>query len=79
MDQQRAVQSVDLWDVRLRASTVRFAVWITIAVCSFAAVYLFASWDKSNRSLILLLSLLSMHHQSPWLCQAFPSSLLSPA
>jgi diguanylate cyclase (GGDEF)-like protein/putative nucleotidyltransferase with HDIG domain len=55
MDQQRPVPSVDLWDVRVRASTVRFAVWITIAVCSFSAVYLFATWSQPNRTLILML------------------------
>src|SRR5690348_1163605 len=53
MDLQRPVQTVDLWDVRLRASTVRFAVWITIVVCSVAAVYLFSTWDQPNRPLIL--------------------------
>src|SRR5919201_1434673 len=52
MDQQRAVQSVDLWDVRIRASTVRFAVWITIAVCSFAALYVFATWSHPHRTLL---------------------------
>jgi diguanylate cyclase (GGDEF)-like protein/putative nucleotidyltransferase with HDIG domain len=53
MDPHRPVSTVDLWDVRLRASTVRFAVWITIAVCSVSAVYLFSTWDQPNRSLIL--------------------------
>ena len=55
MDQQRPLQSVDLWDVRLRASTVRFAVWITIAVCTFSALYIFATWSHPHRALILAL------------------------
>jgi len=55
MDPQRPVQTVDLWDVRLRASTVRFAVWITIAVCSISAVYLFSTWTEPHRPLILAL------------------------
>src|SRR5436190_12600425 len=55
MDPQRPVPTVDLWDVRLRASTVRFAVWLTIAVCSMSAAYLFVSWTQPHRSLILAL------------------------
>src|SRR5206468_4387617 len=53
MDPHRPVQTVDLWDVRLRAGTVRFAVWITIAVCSIAAAYLFATWTEPHRPLML--------------------------
>ncbi len=60
MDQQRPVQSVDLWDVRLRASTVRFAVWITIAVCSFSALYVLTTWSRPNRALIFGLLIAAM-------------------
>jgi diguanylate cyclase (GGDEF)-like protein/putative nucleotidyltransferase with HDIG domain len=52
MDPPQA-QSVDLWDIRLRATTVRFAVWITIAVCSISVVYVAATWSSPNRPLIL--------------------------
>ena len=50
MDPRRPIQTVD---VRLRATTVRFAVWITIAVCSISLVYAFATWDSPNRVLIV--------------------------
>jgi diguanylate cyclase (GGDEF)-like protein/putative nucleotidyltransferase with HDIG domain len=52
MDPRRPIQTVD---VRLRATTVRFAVWITIAVCSISLVYACATWDSPNRTLILVL------------------------
>jgi diguanylate cyclase (GGDEF)-like protein/putative nucleotidyltransferase with HDIG domain len=60
MDRQRPIQTVDLWDVRLRATTVRFAVWITIAVCSISFGYVFATWDSPHRALILGLLVAAM-------------------
>jgi diguanylate cyclase (GGDEF)-like protein/putative nucleotidyltransferase with HDIG domain len=53
MDPHEQAQSVDLWDIRLRATTVRFAVWITIAVCSISVVYVAATWSQPNRPIIL--------------------------
>lgn len=53
MDQHEPVRIVDLWDVRLRTGTVRFGVWITIAVCSVGMVYCGATWRAPHRDLIL--------------------------
>ena len=60
MGQHQPVRIVDLWDVRLRMGTVRFGVWITIAVCSVGSVYCFASWQSPNHALILALLLAAM-------------------
>ena len=57
MGQHQPVRIVDLWDVRLRVGTVRFGVWITIAVCSVGSIYCFASWQSPNRALMLALLL----------------------
>lgn len=53
MGQQQPVRVVDLWDVRLRMATVRFGVWITVAICSAGVVYCLTTWEDGNRPLIL--------------------------
>ena len=53
MGQQQPVRIVDLWDVRLRMATVRFGVWVTIAICSAGVLYCLATWEAGNRPLIL--------------------------
>lgn len=55
MGHGQPVRIVDLWDVRLRMATVRFGVWVTIAICSVGSVYCFASWQDENRPLMLVL------------------------
>jgi diguanylate cyclase (GGDEF)-like protein len=60
MGQHEPVRIVDLWDVRLRMGTVRFGVWITIAVCSVGSVYCFATWQSANRALMLGLLVAAM-------------------
>ena len=55
MGQQEPVRIVDLWDVRLRMATVRFGVWVTIAVCSVGGGYCLFTWQHPNRSLMLVL------------------------
>jgi diguanylate cyclase (GGDEF)-like protein/putative nucleotidyltransferase with HDIG domain len=53
MDQLQPVRIVDLSYVRLRVATVRFGVWITVAVCTCAVVYCLASWSSPNRTLMI--------------------------
>ncbi|HEX6459938.1 MAG TPA: HD domain-containing phosphohydrolase [Thermoleophilaceae bacterium] len=53
MGQQQPVRIVDLWDVRLRMATVRFGVWITVAVCAAGSFYSVATWQAGNRPLIM--------------------------
>jgi diguanylate cyclase (GGDEF)-like protein/putative nucleotidyltransferase with HDIG domain len=55
MDQHEPVRIVDLWDVRLRMATVRFGVWITVAICGAGSFYCAATWDAPNRPLIVAL------------------------
>lgn len=49
------VRVADLSEVRLRTATVRFGVWITIAVSSGGIGYALATLSSSHRPLILLL------------------------
>ncbi len=53
MGQQQPVRIVDLWDVRLRMATVRFGVWITVAICGAGTLYCVATWEAGNRPLII--------------------------
>jgi diguanylate cyclase (GGDEF)-like protein/putative nucleotidyltransferase with HDIG domain len=53
MGQHEPVRIVDLWDVRLRMATVRFGVWVTIAVCSAGSAYCLFTWGSPNRTLML--------------------------
>jgi len=53
MSQLEPVRIVDLWDVRLRMATIRFGVWVSIAVCSVGSAYCFFTWQHPNRTLML--------------------------
>jgi diguanylate cyclase (GGDEF)-like protein len=55
MSQLEPVRIVDLWDVRLRMATVRFGVWVTLAICSFGGAYCLFTWQHPNRALMLAL------------------------
>ncbi|HKR99144.1 MAG TPA: HD domain-containing phosphohydrolase [Candidatus Dormibacteraeota bacterium] len=60
MGQHEPVRIVDLWDVRLRVGTVRFGVWITVAICSVGVGYAFATWDSPHRTAIAALLALAI-------------------
>jgi diguanylate cyclase (GGDEF)-like protein len=55
MGQHQPVRIVDVSDVRLRVGTVRFGVWITVAVSSCGVAYCFASLHSPNRPLMVAL------------------------
>jgi hypothetical protein len=48
MGQHEPVRIVDLWDVRLRMGTMRFGVWVTVAVGSVRIAYAFATWSPQT-------------------------------
>jgi diguanylate cyclase (GGDEF)-like protein len=57
MDQHEPVRIVDLWDVRLRVGTVRFGVWVTIAMGGCGLAYALATWQSPHRtSMVVLLA-----------------------
>jgi diguanylate cyclase (GGDEF)-like protein len=60
MGQHEPVRIVDLWEVRLRVGTVRFGVWITVAVCSVGIAYAFATWELPHRTPIVALLALAI-------------------
>jgi diguanylate cyclase (GGDEF)-like protein len=60
MGQHEPVRIVDLWDVRLRMGTVRFGVWVTVAVCSVGIAYAFATWESANRAAMVALLALAV-------------------
>ncbi len=60
MDHHQPVRIIDLSDVRLRVGTVRFGVWITVAICSFGVAYCLASWQSPNRPLMVGLLMAAM-------------------
>ena len=60
MGRHEGVRIVDLWDVRLRVGTVRFGVWVTVAVCSVGIAYALATWESAHRTAIVVLLALAV-------------------
>jgi diguanylate cyclase (GGDEF)-like protein/putative nucleotidyltransferase with HDIG domain len=55
MEGPRSSRIVDIGEGQLHQHMVKAGIWLTFAACAAGSVYSIATWDQSNRSLILAL------------------------
>lgn len=55
VDSRESKWAVEVSHAHLRAQMVKAGVWLTIASCATGTLYAFATWEQSNRALLMAL------------------------